>query len=72
MANNPLLDLSTLPAFDQISAEHVIPALEAMLSEHRQKITEVEKQDEPGWQNFVSQLENLVSKRHRIAHLLLK
>jgi len=66
MANNPLLDLSTLPAFDQISAEHVIPALEAMLSEHRQKITEVEKQDEPGWQNFVSQLENLDDQLDRM------
>ena len=36
--NNPLLDAMSLPAFSQIKPEHILPAVEATLAEHRGRI----------------------------------
>ena len=41
MTNNPLLDFSGLPRFGQIEVEHVIPAIEFLLKENRQKLNEL-------------------------------
>lgn len=35
---NPLLDISSLPRFNDISPNHVVPAIEAMISNHRQQL----------------------------------
>ena len=35
---NPLLDISSLPRFNDISPDHVVPAIEAMISNHRQQL----------------------------------
>ena len=36
--NNPLLDTSSLPRFDEIGPHHVLPAIEQLISDHRQKL----------------------------------
>ncbi|MCH9694979.1 MAG: M3 family metallopeptidase [Gammaproteobacteria bacterium] len=36
--NNPLLDTSSLPRFGDIGPEHVLPAIEYLIAEHRERI----------------------------------
>ena len=36
--NNPLLDTSSLPRFDDIAPEHVVPALETIIANNRQRL----------------------------------
>ena len=36
--SNPLLDTSDLPRFDAIEPQHAVPALEELISAHRQKL----------------------------------
>ncbi len=36
--SNPLLDTSALPRFGDIAPEHVLPALEKLIAEHRRKL----------------------------------
>ena len=37
LANNPLLDFSDLPLFDQIRPEHVAPAIDQLLADAAQR-----------------------------------
>jgi oligopeptidase A len=39
--NNPLLDTSSLPRFDEILPEHVMPAIENIIAEHRSRLNEL-------------------------------
>lgn len=41
MTHNPLLDFSALPRFDEITAEHVAPAIETLLDEARAAVAAV-------------------------------
>ena len=54
-ANNPLLQSHDLPPFSQIRAEHVLPAIEAILADNRKAIAEIlEKQgSNPTWAGLV-------------------
>jgi len=36
--NNPLLDTSSLPRFDEIRPDHVLPAIEHLISDHRKQL----------------------------------
>ena len=60
LANNPLLNFSSLPKFDKIKAEHVEPAIDHLLETGR---TCVEKlatsMDTPTWENFAKPLEDM-------------
>jgi oligopeptidase A len=56
---NPLLDFTGLPRFAEIKPEHVVPAIEQLLSENRTLIDQLLNETaEPGWQNFVAPLED--------------
>ena len=60
---NPLLDFSDLPRFDLITPAHVTPAIDALLTESRSVVTQLEApMAAVTWQNFVEPLE-LVSER---------
>lgn len=64
--DNPLLDFSDLPRFADIRAEHVGPAIAALLEENRAVIAELEKNTVPvTWDNFVEPLENATEKLGR-------
>ncbi|OOH89675.1 oligopeptidase A [Pasteurellaceae bacterium 15-036681] len=52
MSNNPLLNYTGLPAFSQIKAEHIQPAVEAVIKECRDVIEAVAQIENPTWENF--------------------
>lgn len=57
---NPLLSKQPLPAFAEIQAEHVLPALNTRLDEAKEVITELEKiADQATWGNFAAKLERV-------------
>ncbi len=43
--NNPILEQKDLPIFDQIKAEHIFPAITAIINENKTKINEIENYD---------------------------
>ncbi|MBC3808872.1 M3 family metallopeptidase [Undibacterium seohonense] len=71
---NPLLDFSDLPHFDQITPEHVSPAIDALLTECRQVVTQLEGPiADIHWDNFVTPLETVTEQLGRawgiVSHL---
>ncbi|WP_025754208.1 MULTISPECIES: oligopeptidase A [unclassified Pseudomonas] len=60
-ANNPLLQSHDLPPFSQIRAEHVLPAIEAILADNRKAIAEIlDKQGKnPSWAGLVLAMDEL-------------
>ncbi len=56
--SNPLLETAVFPPFARIEADHVIPALQQILSDNRKGIEELLNQPPPGWQ-LIQQLEQL-------------
>ncbi|MEZ0232557.1 MAG: M3 family metallopeptidase [Methylophilaceae bacterium] len=66
LANNPLLDFSGLPKFNQVKAEHVTPAIDNLLSEARNIVETLSTATEaPTWQNFAHPLEDIEEKISR-------
>ncbi|WP_301585762.1 oligopeptidase A [Halomonas alkaliantarctica] len=60
MSRNPLLEPHELPPFADIRAEHVVPAVEALLNESREVIDRLAQQAAtapPRWDNFAAPLE---------------
>jgi oligopeptidase A len=55
---NPLLESHLLPPFKQIAAEHVLPAVQTILAENRQKIAGLAGAT-PSWETVPAVLENL-------------
>lgn len=65
-AANPLLDFSDLPRFDAILAEHVSPAVDALLADARAVVQTLEKPlSDVSWDKFVVPLENATEKLGR-------
>jgi len=64
--NNPLLDFSGLPKFNQLKAEHVSPAIDYLLSASRAAIEKLATADETvTWDNFASKLEDIEERLSR-------
>ncbi|MDP2248325.1 MAG: oligopeptidase A, partial [Nitrosomonadales bacterium] len=60
LSNNPLLDFSGLPKFDQVQAKHVTPAIEHLMAEGRVLLESLASSKEtPNWDNFVRPLEDM-------------
>jgi len=54
-SNNPLLDFSALPRFDAITAEHVTPAIDALLAQARATVAQLAAPETPvSWDSFVA------------------
>ena len=67
MMTNPLLNLQGLPAFTQIQHQHVLPAIEQVLTENRRHIAQLIEQAQPyTWDNFVQPLNELNDRLNRI------
>ena len=63
LPDNPLLDFSGLPRFDQIIPEHVSPAVDALIAAARATIDRVATLEaEPSWDNFVIPLADTVDR----------
>jgi oligopeptidase A len=66
VSQNPLLYFSGLPKFNEIKADHVTPAVDALLAEGRALIQAlIAKIQAPTWDNFVRPLEDMEEKISR-------
>lgn len=63
---NPLLECDALPAFDQIKPEHVVPAIEQVLSECRAAVATAVEQAAPSYANVVVPLEEVNDRLSRV------
>ncbi|MCJ7558832.1 MAG: M3 family metallopeptidase [Gammaproteobacteria bacterium] len=65
--DNPLLNTSDLPRFSSIRAEHVVPALGAVLRENREELEElVSGEQVPTWDNLIRPLELMEERLDRV------
>ncbi|MGI9249529.1 MAG: M3 family metallopeptidase [Woeseiaceae bacterium] len=65
--NNPLLDTSSLPRFGEITPEHVAPAIEQLIAEHRSQLNELlDTVVEPDINSLVSPVERMEHELGRI------
>ena len=64
--NNPLLQIESLPAFDQIEAAHARPALEKVLADNRARLTELTAQSAPTFATLVVPVEELSYRLSRV------
>ncbi|MBF2016748.1 MAG: M3 family metallopeptidase [Rivularia sp. T60_A2020_040] len=62
ISENPLLKCSGLPAFREIKPEHVEPALNQLLAELNQELTQLEANVKPSWSDLVEPLERLTER----------
>jgi oligopeptidase A len=73
--NNPLLDFSGLPRFGQIEVEQVIPAIEHLLRENREKLAEllIDSNNTYTWENLLQPIEEMDDRLSRawspVSHL---
>ena len=72
--SNPLLDFSELPRFEEISTEHITPAIETLLNENKAIIDKIRHDDQlPTWQSFVQPMvdanERLSRAWGQVSHL---
>ena len=66
LSDNPLLDFSGLPKFDQVKAAHVTPAVDYLLAQGRELLeTLCTSNIAPSWQNFAYPLEDFEEKLSR-------
>lgn len=70
---NPLLSWTTLPDFESITAEHVQPAMEAVLEQAEIELAALEQTDPAEWYELLVPLEKLADRVERtwsvISHL---
>ncbi len=56
--SNPLLETHTLPPFSRILPEHIVPAVEALISENLKALEDnLAAIDQPTWDNLIAPLE---------------
>ncbi|HEY8095709.1 MAG TPA: M3 family metallopeptidase, partial [Methylobacter sp.] len=64
--NNPLLANSTLPLFSQIKPEHVLPAIDQLLTEARSSVEQhLQATQHYTWQNLTEPLEDVDDKLNK-------
>ncbi len=64
---NPLLEFQDLPPFSQIRAEHVEPAVDALLAENRSQLRQIlERAVPPTWSNLMQPLEAMNDRLARV------
>ncbi len=65
MIENPLLDFSGLPRFDEIRAEHVGPAIDTLLAQAEAAVKRAETVAPATWDGFVEPLDDATEKLWR-------
>jgi oligopeptidase A len=64
---NPLLDTSSLPRFGDIRPHHVLPAIEQLIRDHRQKLnTLLDDQSDPSFESLVVPVELMEHELGRV------
>lgn len=65
--NNPLLDIPALPAFSQIQAEHVTPAVDEVLQANRSQLKQLLATEQtPCWENLIAPLNEADNRLERL------
>jgi oligopeptidase A len=65
--SNPLLAVDRLPSFSAIQAEHVEPALDQVLDENRQWLTQrLQETVQPSWDNLIYPLDEAGDRLERV------
>ena len=65
--SNPLLDTSSLPRFDEISPEHVLPAIEQVIADQRAELDRLlSTGEDPGADTLVAPVEHMGQQLGRI------
>jgi oligopeptidase A len=65
--SNPLLDTSSLPRFDELAPEQVMPALSELIAEHRQKLEALlDENTDPDFDTLVEPLEEMEHELARV------
>lgn len=65
--NNPLLDTSSLPRFGDISPNHVLPAIEQVIADHRDRLADLlEKNANPNFDSVVVPVELMEHELGRV------
>ncbi|GAB2232017.1 hypothetical protein Drorol1_Dr00011037 [Drosera rotundifolia] len=62
IATNPLLQDFDFPPFDAVTAEHVRPAIRALLKKSESELDELERSVEPTWSKLVEPLERMMDR----------
>jgi len=74
IVSNPLLTFTDLPPFDEIRAEHVEPAIHALLPELERELQTAEAEAAPTWEHAVEPIERIGDRLGRVwgavTHLL--
>lgn len=66
MSQNPLLDFSGLPRFAAIKPEHIMPAIDQLLTEARGVVAQLTSaHDEPTWSGFIDPLTDATERLSR-------
>jgi len=64
---NPLLDLSSLPRFNELAPDQVVPALSELIAEHRQKLEVLlDENAQPDFDTLVAPLEEMEHELSRV------
>ena len=64
---NPLLDTTSLPRFDEISPDDVLPAIEQLISDHRKQLdTLLERVSDPDFESLVVPVELMEHELGRV------
>ncbi|MEO1244825.1 MAG: M3 family metallopeptidase [Pseudomonadota bacterium] len=63
---NPLLDTAALPRFDDISPDHVVPALEELIASNRNKLEALLENQSPDFDSVVVPLEAMEHELARV------
>lgn len=65
--NNPLLDTSSLPRFGEIRPDHVLPAIQKVISDHRAKLGSLlDENDSPSFESLVVPVELMEHELGRV------
>jgi len=65
--SNPLLDTSSLPRFEEIAPDHVVPAIGDIIASHRRKLDELlDAAEAPSFDSLVAPVEDMEHELSRI------
>ena len=65
--SNPLLDTSSLPRFDEIQPEHVLPAIRKIIADNRARLDELlSTTDSPDFDDIVIPVESMDHELGRV------
>ncbi len=64
--NNPLLEPKQLPAFSQIKAELIRPAIDKIISDNRSEINQLVRVDNPDWGNLMDPLALMEDRLNKV------